>query len=101
MFVCCLPSPPLFLGHLIYCSYLGQLETAGQNLLAEKEKLRIYMEKARTVIDDVEKQNRAVEAGGLSRHEFDAIRHDRDSYKQMVCFRSCSGLMLVSTSKFP
>ncbi|VDD86633.1 unnamed protein product [Enterobius vermicularis] len=60
-----------------------QLETAGQNLLAEKEKLRIYMEKARTVIDDVEKQNRAVEAGGLSRHEFDAIRHDRDSYKQM------------------
>lgn len=42
------------------------------------------MERARRVIDDVEKQNRAVEAGSLSRHEFDAIRRERDSYKETV-----------------
>uniref|UniRef100_A0A0N5AZG2 Calponin-homology (CH) domain-containing protein n=1 Tax=Syphacia muris TaxID=451379 RepID=A0A0N5AZG2_9BILA len=61
-----------------------QLKATEEKYIAEKENLRMYMERARRVIDDVEKQNRAVEAGSLSRHEFDAIRRERDSYKETV-----------------
>lgn len=42
------------------------------------------MEKARRMIEDLEEQNRAVEDGALSRHEFDSIRRERDTYKQNV-----------------
>lgn len=44
------------------------------------------MEKARRMIEDLEEQSRAVEGGALSRHEFDSIRCERDTYKQNVIF---------------
>ncbi|VDN04139.1 unnamed protein product [Thelazia callipaeda] len=50
----------------------------------EREKLTRYMEKARRMIEDLEEQNKAVESGSLSRHEFDSIRRERDAYKQNI-----------------
>ncbi|MCP9262367.1 Protein Hook-like protein 3 [Dirofilaria immitis] len=59
-----------------------ELAFSKQQVKNEKDRLRHYMEKARRMIEDLEEQNRAVEGGALSRHEFDSIRRERDAYKQ-------------------
>ncbi|KAM3718682.1 Protein Hook [Dirofilaria immitis] len=61
-----------------------ELAFSKQQVKNEKDRLRHYMEKARRMIEDLEEQNRAVEGGALSRHEFDSIRRERDAYKQNI-----------------
>ncbi|EJW81685.1 hypothetical protein WUBG_07407 [Wuchereria bancrofti] len=61
-----------------------ELTLSKQQAKNEKDRLTHYMEKARRMIEDLEEQNRAVEGGALSRHEFDSIRRERDTYKQNI-----------------
>uniref|UniRef100_A0A915PY36 HOOK N-terminal domain-containing protein n=1 Tax=Setaria digitata TaxID=48799 RepID=A0A915PY36_9BILA len=61
-----------------------ELTTSKQEVKNERDRLTRYMEKARRMIEDLEEQNRAVEGGALSRHEFDSIRRERDTYKQNI-----------------
>ncbi|VDK84617.1 unnamed protein product [Litomosoides sigmodontis] len=61
-----------------------ELTLSKQQIKNEKDRLTHYMEKARRMIEDLEEQNRAVEGGALSRHEFDSIRRERDAYKQNI-----------------
>ncbi|VBB32457.1 unnamed protein product [Acanthocheilonema viteae] len=61
-----------------------ELTLSKQQVKSEKDRLTHYMEKARRMIEDLEEQNRAVESGALSRHEFDSIRRERDAYKQTI-----------------
>ncbi|VDK86741.1 unnamed protein product [Onchocerca ochengi] len=61
-----------------------ELTSSKQQVKNEKERLTHYMEKARRMFEDLEEQNRAVEGGALSRHEFDSIRRERDAYKQNI-----------------
>uniref|UniRef100_A0A0R3RYZ5 Protein hook n=1 Tax=Elaeophora elaphi TaxID=1147741 RepID=A0A0R3RYZ5_9BILA len=58
-----------------------ELALSKQQVKSERDRLTHYMEKARRMIEDLEEQNRAVEGGALSRHEFDSIRRERDMYK--------------------
>lgn len=67
-----------------FLSILEELTLSKQQIKNEKDRLTHYMEKARRMIEDLEEQNRAVEGGALSRHEFDSIRRERDAYKQNV-----------------
>lgn len=69
---------------MVKSQFSDELTTAKQQVQNEKDKLTRYMEKARRMIEDLEEQNRAVEGGALSRHEFDSIRRERDTYKQNV-----------------
>uniref|UniRef100_A0A1I7VBQ4 HOOK domain-containing protein n=1 Tax=Loa loa TaxID=7209 RepID=A0A1I7VBQ4_LOALO len=61
-----------------------ELTSSKQQVKNEKDRLMHYMEKARRMIEDLEEQSRAVEGGALSRHEFDSIRRERDTYKQSI-----------------
>lgn len=57
------------------------------------------MEKARRMIEDLEEQNRAVEGGALSRHEFDSIRRERDAYKQNVILSMLNNYCICKENK--